>query len=66
MEDFTHQIAMLLRRHPKVAIAPPAQIPQLLHLLVILSDVVLHGQALGIVYSYITSESEQNASDLEC
>ena len=37
----THQIPMLLGRHPHMAVAPPTQVPQFLDLVVLVLNIVL-------------------------
>ena len=55
---------MLFGADPHMAIAPFAQFPQLLDLGVAVLDVVLLGQAGGIVDANIASEAEKDAGGL--
>ena len=55
---------MLLGADPNMAIAPFAEFPQLLDLGVVVLDVVLLGQAGGIVDANIASEAEKDAGGL--
>lgn len=55
---------MLLRRHPEMAIAPPAQVAELLDLRMRLLHIVFHRQAGGIVDANIAAQTPKDAADL--
>ena len=57
---------MLFRRHPEMPVTPKRQVSQLLNLLVVMLDVVLHRKACGIIHPDITTKPEQYARDLIC
>ena len=50
---------MLLGRHPEVAIAPAAKIPQLLDFFMVVLVIVLHREAHGIVDANVAAEAEK-------
>ena len=52
---------MLLRRHPYVPIAPPAQLTQLLHLRMLVLHVILDRQARRVVDAHVAAQPEQDA-----
>ena len=56
---------MLLRRDPDVAIAPAAEIPELLHFLVVVLDIIFNGEAGRVVDADIASEAEEDPGGFE-
>lgn len=57
----TDHIPMLFGRAPNVSIAPPAELPQLFHLLVLLIQVILDRQAGGVEDADIAPQAVENA-----
>ena len=59
--DFsTYKVAVLLRRHPDVTVAPLAEFAQFLHFAVAVLDVVFYGQAVGIEDADVAPEPEED------
>jgi hypothetical protein len=56
--EVTYQISVLLGRNPYVPIAPPAQVSQLLHFLVLVLNVILYWQTKRVIHSNVTTQSE--------
>lgn len=61
MGKVTDQSTMLLRGNPYVAIAPAAEITQLLHFLMRMLNIVLNRQAGRIEDTNIAAEAEEDA-----
>jgi hypothetical protein len=57
---------VLLRRDPDVAVAPAAEISELLHLLVVVLDIIFDGEASGVVDADIATEAEEDTGGFEC
>lgn len=48
-----------------MAVTPPAELSELLHLLVRVPDVILDGEPIGIIYTDVTTESEEDTRCFE-
>lgn len=56
---------MLLRRNPNMAITPPAELSQLLHLFVRMLDVILDREPVRIIHTDVTAEPKEDARCFE-
>jgi hypothetical protein len=57
-----YQVAVLLRGDPDVAVAPLAQLAELLHLGVVVLLVVFDGEAGRVVHAHVAAEAEEDAA----
>jgi len=57
---------VLLRRNPDVAVAPAAEISELLHFLVVVLDIIFDGETGRVVDADIAAEAEEDPGGLEC
>ena len=59
-DEETHQVAVLLWTDPDVSIAPPAELAEFLHLGMRVLNIVLLGQASGIVHAHVAAEAKED------
>jgi len=57
---------MLLCRDPYAAIAPAAEVSELLYFVMTVLDVIFHGQASRIEHTDITAKSEEDTRGFKC
>jgi hypothetical protein len=57
---------VLFRRDPDMAVAPAAEISELLHFLVVVLHIIFDGEASGVVDADIATEVEEYPAGFEC
>lgn len=62
--EYCRKNDMMLRANLDVSITPFTELPQLLHFGVVVVEVVLNGQASGIVHADVAAELEEDSASL--